>query len=108
MKKTGIKVWVLTGDKVETAINIGLSAGLLDNDTMEQYIITDTDINVLRKELTSVRTQIDENMDKERKQAIIVSGASLLIIDSNEDIRDLFLSASDKSDVLLACRVSPK
>jgi len=64
MKKTGIKVWVLTGDKVETAINIGLSAGLLDNDTMEQYIITDTDINVLRKELTSVRTQIDENMDK--------------------------------------------
>jgi len=64
MKKTGIKVWVLTGDKVETAINIGLSAGLLDNDTMEQYIITDTDINVLRKELTSVKTQIDENMDK--------------------------------------------
>lgn len=30
MKDTGIKVWVLTGDKVETAINIGVSAGLLD------------------------------------------------------------------------------
>jgi P-type E1-E2 ATPase len=25
LKKAGIKVWVLTGDKVETAINIGLS-----------------------------------------------------------------------------------
>lgn len=25
MKKAGIKVWVLTGDKVETAINIGYS-----------------------------------------------------------------------------------
>jgi P-type E1-E2 ATPase len=35
MKQTGIKVWVLTGDKVETAINIGLSAGLLDNDNMD-------------------------------------------------------------------------
>lgn len=32
MKKTGIKVWVLTGDKIETAVNIGFSAGLLDND----------------------------------------------------------------------------
>ena len=32
MKRTGIKVWVLTGDKIETAINIGFSAGLLDND----------------------------------------------------------------------------
>ena len=30
MKKVGIKVWVLTGDKVETAMNIGVSAGLLD------------------------------------------------------------------------------
>ena len=31
MKDAGIKVWVLTGDKVETAKNIGFSAGLLDN-----------------------------------------------------------------------------
>jgi magnesium-transporting ATPase (P-type) len=31
MKNTGIKVWVLTGDKIETAMNIGVSAGLLDN-----------------------------------------------------------------------------
>lgn len=31
-KETGIKVWVLTGDKVETAINIGYSCGLLNND----------------------------------------------------------------------------
>jgi P-type E1-E2 ATPase len=38
MKKTGIKVWVLTGDKVETAINIGVSAGLLDAQ-MDQYIV---------------------------------------------------------------------
>ncbi len=30
MKHAGIKVWVLTGDKVGTAINIGISAGLLD------------------------------------------------------------------------------
>lgn len=33
-REAGIKVWVLTGDKIETAINIGLSAGLLDNDKM--------------------------------------------------------------------------
>ena len=36
MKSTGIKVWVLTGDKIETAKNIGVSAGLLDN-KMIQY-----------------------------------------------------------------------
>jgi len=35
MKSTGIKVWVLTGDKIETAVNIGFSAGLLDNDMIK-------------------------------------------------------------------------
>ena len=29
LKNAGIKVWVLTGDKVETAINIGFSCQLL-------------------------------------------------------------------------------
>ena len=30
--EAGIKLWVLTGDKVETAINIGFSCNLLSND----------------------------------------------------------------------------
>lgn len=34
LKETGIKVWVLTGDKIETAINIGYSCELL-NDNLE-------------------------------------------------------------------------
>lgn len=38
MKKAGVKVWVLTGDKIETAINIGFSCKLLNN-KMEIYII---------------------------------------------------------------------
>lgn len=42
MKQAGIKVWVLTGDKIETAMNIGVSAGLLDA-TMAQYIVDDSE-----------------------------------------------------------------
>ena len=30
LKEAGIKVWVLTGDKIETAIQIGYATGLLD------------------------------------------------------------------------------
>lgn len=44
LKSAGIQVWVLTGDKVETAINIGFSAGLLDS-TMEIFEITLVDYN---------------------------------------------------------------
>ena len=38
IREAGVKVWVLTGDKVETAINIGFSCKLLDSD-MELFII---------------------------------------------------------------------
>ena len=46
-KNTGIKVWVLTGDKVETAINIGTSAGLL-NQSMDQYVIDSVDVSEIK------------------------------------------------------------
>jgi P-type E1-E2 ATPase len=38
LKEAGIKVWVLTGDKIETAINIGYSCELL-NDNLIQILI---------------------------------------------------------------------
>jgi len=47
--QAGIKLWVLTGDKVETAINIGFSCNLLGND-MELLLLktkyTDTEIDL--------------------------------------------------------------
>lgn len=46
MKKAGIKVWVLTGDKIETAMNIGVSAGLLDQE-MDFHIIEEVEPNSL-------------------------------------------------------------
>jgi magnesium-transporting ATPase (P-type) len=38
MKHAGVKVWVLTGDKIETAVNIGFSAGLLDNNMTQHSV----------------------------------------------------------------------
>jgi P-type E1-E2 ATPase len=31
LRGAGIKIWVLTGDKVGTAINVGMTCGLLDS-----------------------------------------------------------------------------
>ena len=53
VKSAGIKVWVLTGDKVETAINIGFSCGLLD-DKMKYKIVDGMDINLITKELDDI------------------------------------------------------
>jgi P-type E1-E2 ATPase len=46
LKKAGIKVWVLTGDKIETAVNIGYSCKLLGQKTRLVYLLDETyDVN---------------------------------------------------------------
>lgn len=50
-KKAGIKVWVLTGDKIETAINIGVAAGLLDTENSDWHQVEKTDKKGLMDEL---------------------------------------------------------
>lgn len=77
MKQVGIKVWVLTGDKIETAINIGISAKLLD-DSMDQYIVDGAEYYDLQKTLTNVKERIRKAQGRKRKQAIIVAGHSLI------------------------------
>jgi phospholipid-transporting ATPase len=39
--RAGIKVWMLTGDKQETAINVGIACSLL-NDSMELIVLNET------------------------------------------------------------------
>jgi len=107
MKRTGIKVWVLTGDKIETAINIGVSAGLLDGD-MIQHLIDEESVQTLIIALRKINKDIKLEENYGKKQAIIVAGHSLVSIDSDNQLREEFLNASDNVDVVLACRVSPK
>lgn len=48
LKLAGMKVWVLTGDKVETAIAIGYSCNLIDCSDLLQ-VITDTKVGCIEE-----------------------------------------------------------
>lgn len=113
-KGGGIKVWVLTGDKIETATNIGFSAGLLDS-SMILHSIEETDegeihhkIGLINIELDSKARPSSAHYGPKKKEAIIVAGNSLINIDADIELRELFLKAATRVDVVLACRVSPK
>uniref|UniRef100_A0A804PBN0 Phospholipid-transporting ATPase n=1 Tax=Zea mays TaxID=4577 RepID=A0A804PBN0_MAIZE len=43
LSAAGIKIWVLTGDKMETAINIAYACSLVNNDTKQFIISSETD-----------------------------------------------------------------
>lgn len=55
LRQAGIKVWVLTGDKQETAISIGYSCKLLTSD-MTQIIINSNSKESCRKSLEDARS----------------------------------------------------
>ena len=99
-------MWVLTGDKIETAINIGYSCNLL-NQEMETFIIDATSTKDIMLQITSHRR--DQKLTEiARKNSVIVSGDSLIKITKNERMKNEFLELADHSNVVLCCRVPPK
>ncbi|OQR97796.1 phospholipid-transporting ATPase [Achlya hypogyna] len=102
-----IKVWMLTGDKEETAINIGYACALLDNSINQVIINMDNSPtpDAIRKRL---RDAADEYHGKGGKEefALVIDGEAL----------ELALKPSMKADLIglaqfcvavLCCRVSP-
>ena len=60
--KAGIKIWVLTGDKQETAINIGYSCKLLTQN-MEMMIVNETSKGITATKLRELRAKYDHVKD---------------------------------------------
>ena len=60
LSQAGIKIWVLTGDKTETAYNIGLSSKLLTNE-MDIQIIEEKDEENVTNKIEEIRNSM---MDK--------------------------------------------
>jgi phospholipid-translocating ATPase len=118
--RAGIKLWVLTGDKVETAINIGFSCNLLNNDM--DLIVFD----IKDESLEAAEAQLDKNLslfgmtgsDEELKaaqdqhnpppptHALVIDGESLKLC-LNEALRQKFLLLCKQCRAVLCCRVSP-
>lgn len=116
----GIKLWVLTGDKVETAINIGFSCNLLNND-MELIVfkIEDDQISTADAELDKNlqifnMTGSDTELKEARKSheapdpthAIVIDGDSLKLV-LGDSLRQKFLLLCKQCKSVLCCRVSP-
>ena len=57
IKDAGIKVWVLTGDKVETAINIAFSCNLITN-AYNQIIIDGSDIDKVERGIQNAKLKV--------------------------------------------------
>ena len=116
--KAGIVFWMLTGDKEETAINIGHSCNLLQSDT-QTFFLTRMDtkqeyINMLR----TVTSQVTEAFEKRRRIiedggdtaeiALVMDGPSFRFFDDRDlDQRAMLLHIGKCCRSVIACRLTP-
>lgn len=132
--EAGIKLWVLTGDKVETAINIGFSCNLLNNDMDLLVIKTSGDDAIalagLRENaspedivttliekylqekfnmtgsMEELQKAIDDHNPPSGNFGIVIDGDALKIA-LKDEYRMKFLLLCKACRAVLCCRVSP-
>ncbi|KAH9837972.1 phospholipid-translocating P-type ATPase [Rhodofomes roseus] len=118
LHQAGIKLWILTGDKIQTAIEIGFSCNLLKND-MEIMILSAEDA-------AAAHTQIEAGINKiasmlgppsVKQERGFVAGAQAafaVVIDGDTlrhalspGLKGMFLNLTTQCETVVCCRVSP-
>lgn len=114
IKKADIKFWMLTGDKMETAINIGYSCKVLDNQ-MQIFKVEQNSKQEIMNFLTGVLRSIHvynnkKSLEKlpELKYGTVIEGESFFKIQQSKRLIDCFMQLALTSQVVIACRLSPK
>lgn len=103
IRAAGIKVWVLTGDKIETALNIALSCGHIPENAGKYFITDCQGESQLNGHLDALSREIQRNGDKD--YALLIDGSSLAIALQFSPIK--FRDVAYKCHAVLCCRLSP-
>uniref|UniRef100_A0A2P2LHY8 Phospholipid-transporting ATPase n=1 Tax=Rhizophora mucronata TaxID=61149 RepID=A0A2P2LHY8_RHIMU len=126
LSRAGIKIWVLTGDKMETAINIAYACNLINNE-MKQFIISsETDairevenrgdqVEIARFMKEEVKRELKKCLEEAQHHLHTISGPKLaLVIDGkclmyalDPSLRVMLLNLSLNCSSVVCCRVSP-
>ncbi|KAM7389638.1 hypothetical protein PAMP_023601 [Pampus punctatissimus] len=111
LREAGIQVWVLTGDKMETAVNIGYACGLLEEEDLMinmscKNMLTCT--SILDCTLEEVRRYANDprNVDTTPDISLVIDGHTLAMALS-PDLQDRFVDLAKHCRTVLCCRVTP-
>ncbi|OMJ85922.1 hypothetical protein SteCoe_12625 [Stentor coeruleus] len=104
LREAGIKIWVLTGDKIETAINIAFSCNLISHDMIRIIIDSRTGPEVkkeLENGLLTLKAQHTGTF------ALVISGEALIRAMA-KDLVSIFIKVAERCSAVVCCRVSPQ
>lgn len=101
LMEAGIKIWMLTGDKQETAINIGYSTKLLSSNSLI-FVLSSENLEELQRSCV----EYSSRMNTAKKPVLIVNGNSLNHL-LNSNFADYFITLSMNCDSVICYRMIP-
>ena len=106
LQQADIKIWMLTGDKLETAENIAYSCRLITKEFETIYRLKDE--KSVAEFSTPENIQRNEDLKKEdKKRAMLVTADALRILMESETYKAAFLKISKSCEAVVCCRVTP-
>lgn len=111
LKQAGMKVWMITGDKKETAINIAISCRLILD--REKLLMCLADKKEVAKEvlesLLKQRTSDASGRDFTGiRQELLIDGKTLTFVIGDRALEMAFARIADGCNGVVVCRSSPK
>ena len=103
LRRAKIKLWMLTGDKRETAINIGHSCRLIKD--YSTITILDHETGEVSQRIAAATVDIING--GVAHSVVVVDGHTLSQINSSESLQQLFISLAILVETVICCRASP-
>ncbi|KAK6463093.1 putative phospholipid-transporting ATPase [Scheffersomyces coipomensis] len=105
LRRAGIKMWMLTGDKRETAINIGYSCRLIKDYSTVVVLSNDNGSGGLMDSITSASYEIQAG--RIAHSVLVIDGSTLSDIEKDSPLLSLFIELCVQVDSTICCRASP-
>jgi len=100
LRNAGIQVWMLTGDKVETATCIAISAGFKRR-TQPLFFMRDI------TESYDASKRLDEFSRKATSSILMIDGGTLDVCLNDKKLEEKFFLEATKAPSVCVCRCSP-
>lgn len=105
LRRAGIKLWMLTGDKRETAINIGYSCRLIKDYSTVVILSLDEGQDAMVRKITDTSSSLKAG--KLAHSVVVIDGATLAVIESDPLLLTIFIELCVQVDLTICCRASP-
>jgi len=106
VKAAGVRVWVLTGDKTETAVDIAKSCLLFTSETHIAYAVDAESIAEASQKLRDAKTMLDD-LDWDKDKGLVLDGRTIKHAFLDETCKDIIYELGLASRSCVCCRLTP-